>query len=149
MSIGINNVTGMQYLIPTKRQNLFTITVLIGAGVNFVLNLVLIYFFQSIGAAIASVAAETVIALVQIYIVRKELKTKEIFLSGWHYLLAGGIMLFVLKVIGNNLMPSIMHTVILVVGGATIYGVLLFGMRDEFLLSNMNSVFGKIIKRKG
>ena len=65
LAIGINNVTGMQYLIPTKRQNLFTMTVLIGAGVNFALNLVLIHFFQSIGAAIASVAAETTIALVQ------------------------------------------------------------------------------------
>ena len=43
-AIGINNVTGMQYLIPTKRQNIFTLTVLIGAGVNFILNLVLIYF---------------------------------------------------------------------------------------------------------
>lgn len=46
LAIGINNVTGMQYLIPTGRQNLFTITVLIGAGVNFCLNLVLIYFFS-------------------------------------------------------------------------------------------------------
>lgn len=40
LAIGINNVTGMQYLIPTKRQNMFTMTVLIGAGVNFVLNFI-------------------------------------------------------------------------------------------------------------
>lgn len=67
IAIGINNVTGIQYFIPTKRQNLFTFTVAIGAVVNFALNFVLIRFFQSIGAAVASVAAETVIALVQIY----------------------------------------------------------------------------------
>ena len=88
-AIGINNVTGMQYLIPTKRQNIFTLTVLIGAGVNFILNLVLIYFFQSVGAAIASVAAETTIALVQLYFVRKEFSIRQIFLSSRHYLGAG------------------------------------------------------------
>ena len=149
LAIGINNVTGMQYLIPTQRQNLFTMTVLIGAGVNFALNLIFIYFFQSIGAAIASVIAETVIALIQIYIVRNELSPKEIFLSSWHYLLAGGIMLVVLKVVGNILDPSILHTIFLVVCGAATYGIILLLIRDEFLLSNMKSVLEKIMKRKG
>ena len=68
LAIGINNVTGMQYLIPTERQTLFTITVIIGAVANFVLNFVLIRFLQSLGAAIASVVAETTIAVIQIYI---------------------------------------------------------------------------------
>ena len=149
LAIGVNNVTGMQYLIPTKRQNLFTMTVLIGAGVNFILNLVLIYFYQSLGAAIASVTAETIIALVQIYFVRKELSPKKIIISSWHYLLAGGVMLFVLKVIDKILMPSIVHTILLVVCGAATYGIVLFILRDEFLLNNIQSVFRKIFIKKG
>lgn len=149
LAIGISNVTGMQYLIPTKRQNLFTMTVLIGAGVNFLLNLVLIYFFQSIGAAIASVTAETVIALVQIYLVRKELSPKEIFLSSWHYLLAGGIMLIELIVVGNVLTPTILHTIVLVICGAITYGIVLLLIRDEFLMSNIKRIMDKIMKRRG
>ena len=149
LAIGINNVTGMQYLIPTKRQNLFTMTVLIGAGVNFLLNLVLIYFFQSIGAAIASVTAETVIALVQIYLVKKELSPKEILLSSWHYLLAGGIMLIELIVVGNILTPTIPHTIVLVICGAVTYGIVLLLIRDEFLMSNIKRIMDKIMKRRG
>ena len=124
-------------------------TVLIGAGVNFILNLVLIYFYQSLGAAIASVTAETIIALVQIYFVRKELSPKKIIISSWHYLLAGGVMLFVLKVIDKILMPSIVHTILLVVCGAATYGIVLFILRDEFLLNNIQSVFRKIFIKKG
>ena len=50
LAIGINNVTGVQYLIPTKRQNLFTLTVIIGACTNFILNIILIPLIQSVGA---------------------------------------------------------------------------------------------------
>lgn len=147
LAIGINNVTGMQYLIPTKRQNLFTMTVLVGAGVNFTLNPALIHFFQSIGAAIASVAAETTIALVQLYLVRKEFSIKEVFLSSWHYLVAGGAMLAILKILGNIWAASIVHTVLMVAAGAVVYIIVLLGFRDSFFLDNTRNVIG-IIKGK-
>ena len=148
LAIGVNNATSLQYLIPTKRQNIVTMTVMIGAGVNFALNLILIYFFQSVGAAVSSVAAETTIALVQLWIVRKELSPKEIFLSGGHYLFAGGIMLIVLKAISNSLTPSILHTSIMVICGAVTYGGVLIALRDEAIKENMRSIIGKFIKRK-
>ena len=97
LSIGINNVTGVQYLIPTKRQNIFTITVVVGAIVNFLMNLVFIYYLKSIGAALASVIAETLIAVIQLFIIRKELSTTIIIKSAWNYLCAGIIMLIAIK----------------------------------------------------
>lgn len=147
LAIGINNVTGMQYLIPTKKQNTFTITVLIGASVNFVLNFVLIKFFQSIGAAIASVVAETTIALVQLYIIRKELSFRKIILSSGHYLIAGGIMLILLKWMSSIFVPSIIHTIIMIVSGAVLYFSVLLVLRDAFLIDNVKNVYAKIIKK--
>ena len=147
LAIGINNVTGMQYLIPTERQTLFTITVIIGAVANFVLNFVLIRFLQSLGAAIASVVAETTIAVIQIYIVRRELSPYQIIKSGIHYYIAGGIMFVILMNIKNVFTPSILHTLALVIIGAVIYGVALVLMRDEFLLVNANNIIKKILKR--
>lgn len=144
LSIGINNVTGVQYFIPTGRQNLFTMTVLIGAAVNFILNFILIRYFQSIGAAIASVAAETVIALVQIYIIRKELSPKTIFLSAGHYLIAGIIMLLVLEAVGNLLSPGILHTCLLIAIGSVTYVTILAIIRDDFLLANIKTVVMKV-----
>ena len=147
LAIGINNVTGVQYLIPTKRQNTFTKTVLIGAVVNFALNFVLIQFIQSIGAAIASVIAETTIAIVQIYIVRKELSPKTIFLSSWHYLVAGGVMLIGLIALGKWFTPSIVHTFLMAVIGAAVYFLLLLLLRDSFFIDNMRNVVNKVARK--
>lgn len=147
LAIGINNVTGMQYLIPTKRENTFSLTVIIGALTNFVLNFLLIQMFQSMGAAIASVVAETTIAIIQIYIVRKELSPFEIVKCGLHYFIAGGLMFITLMQIRGYFNASVLHTFELVVIGAIIYSIVLLVMKDEFLLSNVYKIFKKIIKR--
>lgn len=147
LAIGISNVTGMQYLIPTKRENIFSLTVIIGALTNFVLNFFLIQMFQSMGAAIASVVAETTIAIIQIYIVRKELSPFEIVKCGLHYFIAGGLMFITLMQIRGYFNASVLHTFELVIIGAIIYGSVLLVMKDEFLLSNIYKIFKKIIKR--
>lgn len=147
LAIGINNVTGMQYLIPTKRENIFSLTVIIGALTNFLLNFFLIQMFQSMGAAIASVVAETTIAIIQIYIVRKELSPFEIVKCGLHYFIAGGLMFITLMQIRGYFNASVLHTFELVIIGVIIYGSVLLVMKDEFLLSNIYKIFKKIIKR--
>lgn len=142
LAIGINNVTGMQYLIPTKRQNTFTLTVVIGATTNFLMNLILIYLFQSIGAAIASVMAETVITVVQIIIVRKELKPSVIIKEGIYYYLAGVLMVAVLIPLGKALSSSIIHTMVMVVCGTVVYFLALLVMKDEFFVSILKNIIG-------
>ena len=147
LAIGINNVTGMQYLIPTKRQNTFTLTVVIGAGVNFILNLILIHFYQSIGAVIASVIAETVIALVQLYIVRDELKFSYILKLGWKNVIAGIIMGVYLILVGRQMVSRVMSSVILIGSGAVIYMLLLLMMKDKFLIENAGRALKKITSK--
>lgn len=144
LAIGINNVTGVQYFIPTKRQNLFTLTVIIGACTNFTLNMILIHYFQSIGAAIASVAAETVIAVVQLVIVRKELSPGRVLREGLHYYIAGIVMVLILWPVSRHLTPSILHTVMLAACGAVIYFLMLLIERDEFFLTNVRIILRKL-----
>lgn len=148
LAIGINNVTGMQYLIPTKRQNVFTITVIVGAVTNFVFNAIFIPLFQSIGAAIASVLAETTIAVTQLIIVRKELSMWIIIKEGVHYYIAGGMMVFVLWLVRVYLSPSVFHTAVIVVCGAIVYFAALLIMKDEFLLSNARILLKKLKRVK-
>ena len=146
LAIGINNVTGMQYLIPTGRQNTFTLTVLAGAGINFLLNCWFIYYYKSIGAAIASVIAETVVALVQLYIVRKELSVSSIFFSCRHYLFSGSVMFLLLQYMGRMLTPSIIHTSCMIICGAVTYAACLLIIKDDFLMENSTNLLG-IIKK--
>lgn len=147
LAIGINNVTGMQYLIPTKRQNIFTFTVIFGACVNFVLNCIFISLWQSVGAAIASVVAETSIAVIQLIIVRGELSPLRVIKEGVHYYIAGLIMFGVAYILGNALSPSILHTGIIVIVGAVIYFAVLFIVRDQFFISNVKNIVNKVISR--
>lgn len=60
--IGTSNVLGSLYLTPGGYRRLSNRAILTGAGVNLVLNFLLIPRFGSVGAVVASLAAEGVIA---------------------------------------------------------------------------------------
>ena len=147
LAIGINNVTGMQYLIPTKRQNLYTLTVLVGAVVNFILNMALIQNYQALGAAVASVIAETVIAIIQLIMVKKEISICRVLKEGKTYFVSGGIMAGVIMLVSRNLESSLFNTFFLTAVGFTVYMVILFILKDQFLISNFELVCKKILKR--
>lgn len=136
LAIGINNATGIQYLVPTKRQNLYTLTLTIGATVNFCMNLVLIPLSGSYGASFASVIAESVIAVSQLYILRGELDIRKIAASSRKYILAGIVMLSVLVLVGKKLAPSAVSTFTMILLGALVYFGVLVIMRDEFFTEN-------------
>lgn len=147
LAIGINNVTGMQYLIPTKRQNIFTFTVMLGAFVNLLLNFFLITKYSSAGAAFSSVFAETVIACVQLIIIRKELSPLRVLKEGTNYFFAGMVMALVLWLISPLLIPSIISTLFMVGVGILIYFGVLLIIKDEFLISNVSQVIIKIRRK--
>ena len=144
VAISINNVTGIQYLVPTKREKLYTRTVLMGTALNFCLNLALIPRFFSYGAAIASVAAESFIAIIQLLYVRHELDLLKIFKSAGKYLVSGLVMYLILYIEGLFLSPSILTTFFMIVTGAAAYFLLLIVLRDEFFLTNAASVLKKV-----
>lgn len=144
LAIGINNVTGIQYLMPTKRQNTFTFTVLIGAVVNVIFNLILIPHWYSIGAAIASVLAETVIAVLQIVIIRKELSPQVIISCSRHYWMSGLVMFGGLYGMGRCLKPSIIHSIMMIISGGVIYFALLLAMKDDFFIKQIKFILQKV-----
>ena len=76
--IGLSNVTGTQYLLPTKQQSKYTFSVVIGALVNFILNIILIKKYASIGASIATVIAEFCVTLTQFILIRNSIKFKNV-----------------------------------------------------------------------
>lgn len=141
LAIGISNVTGMQYLLPTKRQYVMTKTLFIGAGINFLLNILLIPRYYSTGAAIGSVVAELVIAIVQLVVVRKELSIKRILKSGVPYFVAGGIMLMILVIEQKIFLPSVISTLCMIGSGAIVYFVILILLKDSFFIDNVKKVF--------
>ena len=147
LAIGVSSTTGAQYLIPSKRQTIFTLTLALGAAVNFCMNLVFIPLFGSYGAAGASVFAESVIALSQLYVLRRELSFLKIAASSRNYLIAGIIMLSVLVFMDKKLASSAVNTFIMIPSGALIYFGVLVILRDKFFTENARKALDTL-KRK-
>ncbi len=145
--IGLSNVTGMQYLVTTKRERILTISVCIGAAVNFLCNLILIPKWSSVGAALASLIAEIVITGVQFVFVSKEISFGRVVVSSWRYLLSGGAMLTLLIIENQFFTPSILNTAIMVLSGGSLYILLLFLLRDEFFLGYVKKIMDKIVSK--
>jgi O-antigen/teichoic acid export membrane protein len=142
--IGLSNVTGTQYLLPTKQQNKFTISVLVGAIVNFILNIILINYFASIGAAISTVIAEFTVTLVQFILIRKEISFKNVFYSSYKYLLAG-IIMFMFSVAINFVVDNYLISLILQISiSFTIYFTLLLIFRDNLVMNEFNKILSKV-----
>ena len=72
--IGLSNITGMQILTPLGEEKKVVISVLAGAILDFVLNLVLIPKMGSTGAATSTLLAEATVVLVQARYLKKEWK---------------------------------------------------------------------------
>ena len=144
IAIALSNVTGIQYLVPTRRQNYLTLSVIIGAFVNFGFNLIVIPVWGAFGAACASVVAEFCVTAVQLVFVRKEISCFAIVKNSVKYLFAGGLMFAILSTIGKNLSPSMIHTSILIGVGAITYAFVLFVLQDKFFIRNVLNIWERV-----
>lgn len=63
--IGLSNITGIQILVPTGRENMTLISVVAGALLDLVLNLLCIPRFGAAGAAFGTLSAELLVLLIQ------------------------------------------------------------------------------------
>lgn len=139
--IGLSNVIGTQYLLPTNRQREFTLSVLIGSILNFILNLVLIPYLLSIGAAIATVIAELGVTIFQLYMVKNEFKLQNIFKISFKYFIASLIMFIILIILSNQLDASFLNTIIEIGIGGLAYVLALVGLKEKLILDMINKYF--------
>lgn len=144
--IGLSNVTGTQYLLPVKRQREFTISVICGAIINFILNICLIWKCGAIGASIGTVIAELTVTSVQMYFVRKDFKLKEVFKLCKNYLISSLIMFIICLVIGRFIDNNLISTVVQVTAGGITYGICLLIMKDKFIFEVLNKLKNKLKK---
>ena len=147
--IGMSNVVGMQYLLPTKRQKEFTISVICGAIINFVLNFILIMQFKSIGASIATVIAEITVVIVQIYFIRKEFDIKNIIKISKNYLISSIIMFIICTIVINFIYSNVISILIGVITGGITYLICLLFLKDKFIIEIINKIKNVVIKLKG
>lgn len=130
--IGMSNVVGFLYLnsnLLTKTSFKITLT---GAMVNFFLNIILIYFYQALGAAIATIISELVVTILHLKALRKEHSILEIFKISKKYIFASFGMLIAMLLVRNLLnLNNILVLLISALMGMGIYFIILLIEKEK------------------
>ena len=141
--MGVANVLGNQYLLPTKRQKEYTISVGAGVIANFALNYILISLWSSIGACIATVLSQVVVDYMQFRMLREDIKIRNVIKLSYKYIFASLIMFGacnLTKIIVSQGIASIM----LQIGvGVIVYGFVLIRLKDEYLYMLLRKIYEK------
>lgn len=149
IAIGLNNVTGVQYLIQAGKQNKFTLSVTIGAVINIIFNIIFIKIFGTIGAVYASILAEVVILGVQLLYTKDVITLKNIISSSIKYIISSIIMFIIVIIIGKVLTPGLLSLCVKVIVGSIVYIVSLLISKDQFTIDIINQVLHTLkLKRK-
>lgn len=127
------NVIRTQYLIPKEKDRVYIISVVTGAIVNFVINIILIPQYQAIGAAIGTIFAEFLVMAIQTIAVSKELNIKKYLMYAIKSLIAAFIMSIVIigleKIINNKYIVILLQILI----GMVVYFALSYKFIKKYI----------------
>lgn len=139
--IGISNCLGSQYYTPCGKRKESTRYLIAGSLVNLFLNLLFIPKYGAVGAAVASVIAETVVTVLYVYFSCGYGNVHLLMRTGSKKLAAGVIMFCIVFVMNTLEMNSIALLVLQVVVGALTYGGVLLIMRDQWTKDMLDVVW--------
>lgn len=142
-------VTNQQTFIPMGKEKLILISTFVGAGTNFILNLILIPLFAENGAAIATVIAEAAVAMVCFLNVRKYFDIKVICRFVWQYWVAGISILIVVVLIRQMELGYVIHVLLTISIAFVLYFLILLLMKNPYVNDLARVIEEKIQKRRG
>lgn len=145
--IGLSNVMGTQYLLPTKRQKQYSISVICGSVVNVLMNLALIHKYGAVGASVGTVLAELSVTLVQMYYTRNDFKWHKILSIPGKYILASIIMFLICLIVPYLIKSNFVCLITQVLLGSIVYFGILILLKDKFLIAIMER-FLKPLRKK-
>ena len=119
-----SNVIRTQYLIPKEKDKEYIGSVIVGAIVNLIFNILMIPKLTSVGACITTVMAEFSVMFIQTMNVRKELPIKEYMKKSFKYLIKSLIMFAIIYIIQYLKLSKFFIIILQVIIGCMIYFIL-------------------------
>lgn len=142
--ISISNFIGAQVFIPLGKEKNTVIAVTCGSIINFTLNMILIPKYFALGAAIATISAESIVAIIQIVNLRKIISLNSHLIEIIQYILAVTIMGIIIKVLSNIISSNILSIIVCIISGALIYYLSLIILRNQITISLSKYFFTKL-----
>lgn len=124
IAISWSNVLGMQLLVPLNKTKEFTISVTLGAVVNFILNLFMIKNFGAMGACISTIVAEFTVTIVQIYFIKSLINPISLIKPILLFIPSAVIMYIFVRFIGKAMGTGILTNILQAIVGAVVYFII-------------------------
>lgn len=129
------NVIRTQYLIPKEMDKEFIISAFLGAIINFIMNIMLIPIYGSIGACYGTIAAEFIVVFYQTYKVKKFLPIMNYMKESSSYLVKSLIMFSIIIMVNYAAITDLSKLIIQIVIGSLVYSVLNFNFLKKIISS--------------
>lgn len=144
------NVVRTQYIIPHKYDNEYTVSIVLGAVVNLLLNGALIPVLGAWGAVIGTLGAEATACIGQTFVVRTELPVGKYVAHSAPFIIFGVVMKLVVQRIGEGINgPDILVISLQIAIGACVYLLLSFFYVNRRFGINSKYLINFMFKRKG
>lgn len=125
---GLSITARTQFLIPMNLEKDFIVSVVIGALTNLLANIILIPYFDALGAVIGTVLAEAVSCLWQYICIRKKISIVGLFKKFIAYIVLGCVMLVGVRLVNFLPFSVVLKLVVEILVGVVIYisGVIIY-----------------------
>lgn len=129
---------------PLRKDRYSLVPVLIGAGVNFILNLIFIPKFYALGAGVATVVAEFSVWIVKLFLSKKMTDVFPFFFKNlYQYIISALLMLLVMFLVSLVQLSAAWNLLVSVIAGAGVYVISLVLFKNEYVL-----LFFTFVKRR-
>lgn len=147
--IGMSNITGMQILVPLGKEKIVLYSEIIGAVVDFIINLIAIPQFGASGAAFGTLIAELIVWLFQYtYIFRSVDKIYDSI--SWVKIIPSLIIPAIIVIcLGKNIHGVLLKLLITAIVYFGFYFILLLILKEPLTMQISNQLVYKIKRRKG
>lgn len=145
--ISLSGIICWQVLFPLDKEKLVIYATAIGAVVNFILNLFLIYFYSQYGAGIATSIAECLVMILAVWFARKFVSVKFLSRRNIHYYIATAIITVFLFLLRTLELSEMRYAFTGISFSIFIYVGYLWYKKDVFLYQLQNIVINMLNKK--
>ena len=136
------NISGTQYLTAINQTKILTISNVIAAMINFIVNLLLIPSLGFYGAAIATVFSSIFCVAIQFFWMNKTIKIRLLMLKMWKYWISAFFMFIIIRLLIVPKTATPINTFMAIFIGAGIYFITLLIFKDELIFNICHVIKG-------
>ena len=139
----ISYIIRTEYLIPYEKEKIYIVSVFIGAALNFLLNMILIPIYQSIGACIGTIIAEIFVSLYQIIMIKDYISIKRLLRNNISKIISAIIMFVAIALMDNIIINKALLIICQIFSGVIIY--ICFNIKYINSLVDIKMIFKSIL----